>query len=161
MGKPKAPPLVDPHIILNPAWRKYFGKVGDGLTIYHLLIRHIYNINYYKEIRERTATSYEKDKTKRPPEPKKNLKLTEWRKNFHAAIWDKVKHSKMFSLRNVPPMGEDPQDTIIVPTAIGKAAILRIKEDREINYMKRVVALLEENMNDLFDKYQKEQEGNV
>ena len=162
MPKPKSPPLVDPNLILDPTVRFAFGRRGsDAITVYHLLLVHIYNIIYSKEIREKTATSYEKDKKKRPLPGKKKVRLAEWRRSFHAAMWDKVKNSRMFGLGDVPKKGEKPTSTVIRPTKEALTELERIKQQQEVRYTRRVTALLEENMAELLADYQKEEDGRV
>lgn len=155
MARRRVGTLIEDHtLILNPVWRSYFGKTGgSAITGYDLLLVHIYKILYSKIRRTNLKNSYVKDEFKTALPPAKGFTEDQWAGAFHTAVWNKVRDSRMLTLKSVPRDGEDPTSQVLGVSSVGDGEIKRIQSSiPESNYTRKVSALMEETMNLTFKK---------
>lgn len=140
---------VDPTLILNPAYRQYFGRESSNIfTSYGLLLRVLCKMFYRKQIQE--IEKREKTKNSRTRMQKNVIRLTEWEKYFKKAIYDLTKAGeKMLSLDSVPSPDESPESAIVSLRGSGKDALKRYK-DKERLRMKVWVDLMEKHLDELW-----------
>ena len=141
---------VDPRLILNPAYRQYFGKEGsEPFTVYGLLLRTLCNMFYGPELRAIQKQEGANSQTR--PQPKKVIRVEEWDKYFKRAIHDQVKTGqKRVTLDNVPVGDELPEGHIIRISGTGRTAITSYKEAGQRARMEMMLSLMEEHLDDLY-----------
>ena len=142
---------VDSYLILNPAYRQYFGAVsGVRFTIYTLIVRLTYKIlttDERRDLEKREGLTRAKDRV--PEKPKATLE--QWRMAFNGAVDTLGAKAENVSIAIDNRPTPIPDSNVFSIKDRGKVLIRKYRdEERQLTI--RMVSQAEKIMDSLWDK---------
>jgi len=144
---------VDSYLILNPAYRQYFGKDKERFTVYTLILRLTYKIlttDERRELARREGKARAKDRV--PEKPKATLE--QWALAFNGAVDTLGKKATDVSIAIDDRPNPTPDSNVFSIKDRGKVLLHKYK-DEERRLTTRMIFQAEKVMDSLWEKNKK------